>query len=246
MEEREHDEEGPPFAVASDWVRKQAARCTLHVRCTLAVPSFFQLFIIFLFSYFFGSSSNRCTSLDAYCTVVVQPRQRSTVHLFHSPELHTSLPGLPYPYSTVSVWPSESPPHAKKKSTYTVTKVKPVLPQPATAEHRYHQSSEPRQQQQPSRPQNSTRTPQIYYLPILPHLPAPPTALPLPFPTSTRISRKGIRLLDLALSSRDPLSFFKPSAHSTLMTAGSIIWSEAFHYLCYLICNLSSSRQGNN
>ena len=47
MEEREHDEEGPPFAVASDWVRKQAARCTLHVRCTLAVPSFFQLFIIF-------------------------------------------------------------------------------------------------------------------------------------------------------------------------------------------------------
>lgn len=115
MEEREHDEEGPPFAVASDWVRKQAARCTLHVRCTLAVPSFFQLFIIFLFSYFFGSSSNRCTSLDAYCTVVVQPRQRSTVHLFHSPELHTSLPGLPYPYSTVSVWPSESPPHAKKK-----------------------------------------------------------------------------------------------------------------------------------
>jgi hypothetical protein len=51
MEEREHDEEGPPFAVASDWVRKQAARCTLHVRCTLAVPSFFQLFIIILFFY---------------------------------------------------------------------------------------------------------------------------------------------------------------------------------------------------
>jgi hypothetical protein len=102
MEKREHDEEGPPFALASDWVRKHAARCMLHVRCTLAVPSFFQLFIIlfyfillyfiifyyillyfiifyyillyfiifyYILLYLFSEpSSNRCTSLDAYCT----------------------------------------------------------------------------------------------------------------------------------------------------------------------------------
>jgi hypothetical protein len=119
MEKREHDEEGPPFALASDWVRKHAARCMLHVRCTLAVPSFFQLFIIlfyfillyfiifyyillyFIIFYYIYFLNPQATAAPAWMhtvlTVVVQPRQRSTVHLFHLPELRylPTRPTLP-------------------------------------------------------------------------------------------------------------------------------------------------------